>query len=675
MPLAMAGLVPSLLLALFGAWCGTFAWGASSPAAVASALSLLGVLFWTGSPWRDPLRLGATGHLLPPALWVAVAASCWASPVPRAGWLAVLLLPAFLGIPAVVERCWRREADRRLGLRALALTVAGISLWALFDWMVLGSPRAAVPLGHHNLLAAWLVILLPLAALAAREPGWWRLSGLAAVGLAVLAILASRSLLGFVALAVEALVGFGGRARSRRGWAVLLALALLVSFLQLPRILRIVSGEDPSAQARGSYWAAAVDGLRAGPLLGWGPGSAAWTAAAFVDPIPRVNPWGESIGELHSLPLQIGYELGFTGLALALGIAVLFFARRVGDREEGRAPALLSAGLLGLGGGALASLGSGALAVTALPLAAAVAAGAALAGSGRGKYRMGSSVPTRIYAVAALLALTPLLLAQWHYDRAVTAVTAVTAERSQIPGRTRFAEAELEAAMRLDPFFPLYPARLALLQARDPGRQSAAAELALRAAWKGVAVPPLWLLAGIQGQAAQRPWAPFTLERACALDPLNPFAPFYQMLSGGSGPGAPVYGAQALLAEPRLLAAVFWERRPGLRRRALDAVRTWPGVDAGWKEALLAVPPAASAQGPVSRVALLIDAEEGQTLSLPVFRRRSWPAQWELIEVRESALEKVPLPPAAASQGTSPVFLHNAPCLRRSARGQDLLNP
>lgn len=668
MPLAMAGLVPSLLLALFGTWCGTFSWGASSPAAVAATLALLGVLFWTGVPWRDPLRLGATGRLLPTALWVAVAASCWASPVPRAGWVAVLLLPAFLGIPAAVERCWRREADRRLGLRALALTVAGISLWALLDWMVLGSPRAAMPLGHHNLLAAWLVILLPLAALPAREPGWWRLSGVAAVGLAVLAVLASRSLLGFAALAVEILVAFAARnsIRQRRGWAVLLALALLVSFLQLPRILRIVSGEDPSAQARGSYWAAGVEGFRARPLLGWGPGSAAWTAAAFLDPVPRVTPWGESVGELHSLPVQIGYELGFTGLALALAVVALFFVRRAGDREEGRAPALLSAGLLGLGGGALASLGSGALAVTALPLAAAVAAGAALAGSGRGKSRVSSPLPSRIYAVAALLALTPLLLAQWRYDRAVTA---------DVAGKARSAEAELEAASRLDPFFPLYPMRLALLQAREPGRQAAASELALRAAWKGVAVPPLWLVAGIQGRAAKRPWASSTLEKACALDPLSPFAPFYQMLANQSGPDVPVQGAQALLAEPRLVAAVFWERRPDLRRRVLDAVRAWPGVDAGWKEALLAVPPP-TAEGPVSRVALLIDAEDRESLSLPVFRRRPWPAQWGLIEVRESALEKARLlPPAAASKGTAPGFLHNAPCLRRSARGRDLLNP
>src|SRR5947199_196379 len=120
----MAGLVPALLLALFGAWVGTFAWGAAAPAGAGAAAAL------------------------------------------------------------------------------------------------------PVPLGHHRLLAAWLGILLALAVLAAREPGPWRLSGLAAGGLALLAILASRSLAGFAALALEAVVGFvvRGGERQRRWWAILLAL-------------------------------------------------------------------------------------------------------------------------------------------------------------------------------------------------------------------------------------------------------------------------------------------------------------------------------------------------------------------------------------------------------------------------------------------------------------------
>jgi hypothetical protein len=149
------------------------------------------------------------------------------------------------------------------------------------------------------------------------------------------------------------------------------------------------------------------------------------------------------------------------------------------------------------------------------------------------------------------------------------------------------------------------------------------------------------------------------------------------MVSGRQGPDGPAYGAQALLAEPRLADAVFWERNPALFQQSLEALRTWPGVDAGWKEALLAAAPSPSApgarQGPVSRVELLIDTDARESLSLPVFRRRPWPARWGLLEVRQNAPGRLDLPPAAASKGTSPDFLRASPCLRRSPRGQVML--
>ena len=664
----MYGFFPPLLLALFGAWCGTFAWGPSWQASAAGTLALLGSLLWIAPPWRDPLRLGSTGRLLPWALWIALAASAWASPVPRAGWVALILLPAFLVLPGVVERCWRRERDRRWGLRTLSLTVAGVSLWALIDWLALGSPRPAMPLGHHNLLAAWLVILLPLAVLPAREPGPWRLLGIGAGGLAAGTVLASRSLAGCAALGVAALLAFGfrvGRSRQGRAWLALVAAALLISLVQLPRVLRIAAGADPSARARGAYLAAGVRGFQARPLLGWGPGAVPWTAAAFLEPVPGVNPWGESVGELHSLPVQIGYEMGLTGLLLVAGLAVLFFVRRVTEREEGRDPALLLGGLLGLGGGAVAALGSGAVAVTALPLAAAVAAGAALAGSGRGKARS-SRLPVRIYALVALAALAPLELARWHYDRGRIA---------DGEGRSREAEAELAAAARLDPQFPLYPMRLALLRARRPEERDPAT-LARRAADLGGATPSLWLVAGVLGYAANAPWAGSALEKACALDPLDPFPPFYAMLVGRGGSDAPAAGAQALLNEPGLAAAVFWGHHPELLTGTLSAVRGWPGVDDGWKQAFFAaLPPPASSPGPVLQTELAIDTRERESLSLTAFRRRPWPTRWGLVQVRRDAWERLRVPPAAASKGTSPRFYDAAPCRRRSLSGHDLLTP
>jgi hypothetical protein len=293
------------------------------------------------------------------------------------------------------------------------------------------------------------------------------------------------------------------------------------------------------------------------------------------------------------------------------------------------------AGLLGLLGGAVASLASGAIAVTALPLAAAVAAGAALS---RTEEESRSDRPARLYAVLALLALAPSQLARWHYDRA---------RAEDVAGRRDAARAEIARAVALDPSFPLYRTRLALLGGGDR------AALALRAAEDGVAVPVLWTSAGLLGFAQKEPWASTALERACSLAPLDPLPPFYLMLSD---PPAPVHGAHALLADPRLAAATVWGRRP--LEQALEEVRRWPGVDPGWKEALIA---AARASEPRSgfatrKIGLEMDTDEtlaGQSLSLAVFRRRPWPLAWGLVDVRADLLPGLSLPPAALLRTTS----------------------
>ncbi|MFY9820417.1 MAG: hypothetical protein WAM82_03490, partial [Thermoanaerobaculia bacterium] len=294
-------------------------------------------------------------------------------------------------------------------------------------------------------------------------------------------------------------------------------------------------------------------------------------------------------------------------------------------------------------------------------------------GSGRGKARPESPWPVRGYAVLALLALVPVVRAHWHYDRAVAA---------DVAGNGPRAEDELAEAMRLDPDFPLYPTRLALLLNRRTGANpAAAAELALRGAGKGRAVPSLWMIAGILGYTAQRPWAGDALEKACRLDPFNPIPPFYQMLDKPGGPDAAAYGAHALLAEPRLVAAIFWQRHPPLLDGALKAIESWPGVDAGWKQALIAAVAASAATSsgsspqPVALLPLALDTAEAETISLPVFRRRQWPARWRLVQVRSDVLARVNLPPAAAAPGTSALAFASVPCRRRSVREQALLSP
>ncbi|HXO22110.1 MAG TPA: O-antigen ligase family protein [Thermoanaerobaculia bacterium] len=645
-------LLPAFLVALFGAWCGTFSGGAELTGSAGGEVALLGFLLWVGADLRDPLRLGSAGRLLPAALWIAAAASCWASPVPRAGWVGLILLPAYLALPGAVERAWRDdERDRRIGLRALAVVAGVVALGSLLAALQAGASRSAMPLGHHNLLAAWLVILLPLALQPAREPGRWRWLGVTA-GLACFgAVLACRSLAGSAALLVEAAVLLPWRARGtagrRWGLGVIAVLVLAVVAAQGGRLAGLLAGADPSLRARAVYWRAGVDGFLARPLLGWGPGSTAWSLASFLHPVPGVNPPGELVGELHSLPVALSYELGATGLVLALALAALFCRRRIAELQEPEADRpLLRAGLAGLAGAAVAALGSAALAITALPLAAAVAAGAALAARPRaaaaGRLGAARAAPIALYALAAAILLLPLELARWHYQRATAAAS---------PQEVR---SELGRAVRLDPSFPLYRARLGWSPGSAPGRAAGAAT-ALEAAEDAGGVAVLWLFAGADGLRVGAPWAPRALSRACALDPLSPFAPFLLAAADPGAPGAAVHAAHALLAEPRLAAATFWQGRPDLLSRALDRAAAWPGVDPRWRRSL-----AEAAREPLpddgsrARLALAVDAPIPSTeLSLHLFRRRPWPAERRLVEVRRAAAERLALTPATTLSNTA----------------------
>jgi O-antigen ligase len=609
---------------------------------------LVAVLGTVGAPWRDPLRLGVPGRMLPQVLWIWVVLVWWASPVRRAGTPAVVLLPAFLLLPAVVARCWRDEAARRQGLRALAVVVASLSLWSLGDWWLLGAPTAAMPLGHRTLLAAWLVTVLPLAVLPARERGGWRIVGVLAGVLGVGAVLASRSLIGGVALGVEALVAAILLCPQKRRGALLLVFGLVLGVLLGPRLAHIATGTDPSARARAVYWEAGWRGFLARPIVGWGPGATAWTDARFLRPEPGVNPPTEVVGELHSLPLQIAYELGAIGLLLALALAGAFAARRLREMRHAADPGLLTASLLGLAGAGVACLGTAALGVQALPWAVAIAVGGALAalppspGGGEGlpektEGGQGGEGPGRAFALAAALALAPWVFAESLYDRALAADGA---------GRRPEAVAELERAIRIDPGFPLYRMRLALLR-QDP-------DLALRAAQDGHGVAALWTVAGILGQAAHRPWARTALISACELGPLDPLPPFFRLQADPGAMSAARSGAHALLAEPRLAAAEVWDGRQALLERSLEEVRRWDGVDPGWKEALLvSVPPSPSPGAERAWIALTLDTDPRESISVLLFRRRPWPTQWQVIPVRRAALERLRLPPATALTTTA----------------------
>ena len=673
-------LLPALLLASFAFWSGTFPGAAAFPAgAVGQGLVLAAAIVGAAS-WRDPLRLGPAGRWLAAALVAAVALSLVVSPVARAGRVGALLLPAYLLLPSFVARCWSTDRRREVGLAAWSAVVGATAIWAVAQEVQHSSSRTAMPLGHHNLLAAFLVIALPLTMPALRRRGAGRWLALVAVVASVVALVETRSFVGGAALALLALAG---AARFERARHLVCGLALLGLALLVPRAVAIARGDDSSASAREVYLRAGWHGVIERPVAGWGPGSTPWTLAEQLQPLPGVNPPGEVVGEMHSLPLALAYELGFVGLALAGAVVGLFCLRRWRGLASAADRALVEAGLAGVAGFLLTALGGAQLSVTALPLAAALAAGAALAGegaagkilgqrqasSGRGRLRRLDAwgAPVWLYVAAAVTILLPLARAQALYDRAAGL-------------RTRAKAAPLVAqAMALDPEFALYRARWAWSSDAPVGERAVEAIAAARSA-RGVAA--LWLRAGALAlEAGRTDLAREASERALALDPLSGFAPFH--LATMSRDLAAVAGdrerssavdcaARALLAEPRLAAASAWRGREELLQRALLRLEHWPGIDAGWRvemlkqaaDAVLAPGAPGSPGGAVDEVELAaqIDTTPALAVSLHLFRRSPWPADVARIRVERAAVRRMKLPSAAAMHESSPAAFPRDRC-------------
>jgi len=88
-----------------------------------------------------------------------------------------------------------------------------------------------------------------------------------------------------------------------------------------------------------------------------------------------------------------------------------------------------------------------------------------------------------------------------------------------------------------------------------------------------------------------------------------------------------------------------------------------PGIDAGWRGALARqvarLPADDRSRG---WLALAVDEDPSASLSLHAFRRRPWPAEWPLVEVRGRAAGAIRLPPAAVLPTTSPEFFGAAGC-------------
>lgn len=643
--------LPALLLGLFAFYCGNFSSAAGFPAGPIGQGLILITAVLAASSWRDPWRLGVAGRYLPWALVLASTLSLFASPVPRSGRVAVVLMPAFLLVPAFAARCWSTERRRALGVVGLSLVVGTVALWSLADALRLRLDRAAMPLGHHNLLAAFLAITLPLVVPGLRRAGAVRWLALSALLVGFTALLTTRS---FLALAVVATVALANSYRLEKTRELVAGLALVALAFLVPRAAAIVAGKDSSASARAVYWRAAWDGFGERPVTGWGPGSTSWTIARTMHPIPGVSPAGEIVGQAHSLPLQLLRELGAPGAFLAASCLGLFFWRRWRSRSGAEDRSWVDAGLASVAAGLGCGLGEASLGIPAIALGLAVGAGAALAGAGaepgaedgggaqqetaeRKARRRAPLWPVVAYALLAATLLAPLARAQALYDRAV-----------RVPNRA-LASPLLERAVGLDPGFPLYRARWAWSATAPIGQR---AREALAAASQASGVAALWLRAGALAlEAGEGEQARLAFEQAMALDPLSAFAPL-QLLSLVADPAS--CAARALAADPRLAGATLFRGREALRTAAVGRVEVWAGIDAGWRAELRRVA-ATSVPGNGEEVDLTarIDGVPALALSLHLFRRTSWPADVARVRVERDAVRQLRALPAAAALPTS----------------------
>lgn len=639
-PRRLAWALPAVVLLSSAGYAGTLADSGGFWAGVA-LLGLLLISAWLGaSGLGDPLRLGRRSGWL---VWLFcgwVMLSSMASPVGRAGSTGMVLLPLFFLAPSMVENAWASRSSRRWGLCALLAGLAVAVIWALLGTFRDG--RAALPLGHHNLLATWLLGLWPLAAFflfdSSRRLRWFSRT-LVLLSLAVLVM--TRSVGGASALALQAILIVGLWLRKWRPLSRLLMLALLVAlllplFLQRQRLREIAAGTDLSARARLSFLAAGYRGFLERPLFGWGPGATPWTAAEHWYPEPGIAAPGFLVADLHCLPLQLLYELGLPGAALFLTVCGLWLVRRGRVAEpnaDAEALVLSRLSRVGLAGQAVQYALGGFLAVApALPLSTAVLVGVAQSSlpvpERRLPKRMSACVVVA-YCLWALYLVSPPLWARRAYERA-----RIAGELLPL----------LQQAVEWDPGNPLYRMRWGWLRGQNEISEEAV-EASLLAAEEARGVASLWLAAGLLAFEAGDGRASMALDRACALDPLGAIAPYYRWhLEPRGSEMRSVIAARMLLAEPLLATAPGWH--DGEQEEALDTLRQWPGVPEDWLEEIrrwwLTEPRLSSS--PTHELAYRIDAEGSTSMSRYLFQRRPWPMDLGAVPV---AVSDVGAPAAA----------------------------
>ena len=314
---------------------------------VIAAVALLWLLWSLCSP---PEKIGAISGWLLLILGIAVVATGF-SPVPIAAAKGLLKLLSYLSVYALIRKLlaanpswWDRLLagllsggllSSVLALRQLYASTEELAGWADPSSISTGTIRIYGPLGNPNLLAGYLLPLLPLAAVALLR--WEGIGSRLFAGttliLGVTATVWTYSRGGWLGmLAGLATLMLLLILRSTRHWPAiwrrLLPLAVLVVAAALltvaatklepirTRFASLLAGRgDSSNNFRINVWLAAIDMIQDRPWLGIGPGNAAFNSVYPLYQQPKFNALSA-----YSVPLELLVEMGLPGLISALGL-------------------------------------------------------------------------------------------------------------------------------------------------------------------------------------------------------------------------------------------------------------------------------------------------------------------------------------------------------------------
>jgi putative inorganic carbon (HCO3(-)) transporter len=318
-----------------------------------SLLILAAGLLWLIWALRTPAGgLGPINGWLLLLLGIAVVAT-GCSPVPVAAFKGLLKLVSYLGVYALMRQLlaeapqwWNRIVAALLAgqlvravlaIRQLYGDTTELARWADPNSVADGTIRVYGPLENPNLLAGYLIPILPIALVALLRWRSWpqRLFAGCALLLGAVALFLSYSRGGWLGM----LAALGSLAlllvlRQTRQWpplwrrlfpALLLVAAvavLVVAVTQVEplriRVLSLLAGrEDSSNNFRINVWLAAIDMIQARPWLGIGPGNTAFNLVYPLYQQPKFNALSA-----YSVPLELLVEGGVPYLLAALGLLI-----------------------------------------------------------------------------------------------------------------------------------------------------------------------------------------------------------------------------------------------------------------------------------------------------------------------------------------------------------------